>query len=265
MRKPREYVEMHMLLSDCEAGRIHMILGTPSCEVSIRMSDCFDPIPNFIRWMEALLTDVMHCGFGIEEEGPEKYFFATTQWNGRYQLTISESDSKDAKVYLKDTIHRRQLIETIYRGLQAFGQSPEYVEDEWAYKTVAECIGKLTGKCTPSICDFLLRHDREMQELFFHAVLPTQYFGQIPVQVEALDSLEAMLDFARIPGNPVVEESRKRLEELRASTIARPKSDREFVMSFLNLRCNGRDGTPLDTLRSDVIEHYLASDRDTFV
>jgi hypothetical protein len=262
MRKPREYVDVHMLLSGCEFGMIDMTLGTPTQEVRIRLTTCYDPIPSFIRWMEALLTDVMDCGFGIEEEGPEKYIFTRTQWDGRYLLTVSESDINNTKVYLKDTIHRRQLIGTIYRGLQAFGKSPEYVSDEWAHETLGERIRKLTSKDIPDVCEFLLRQDRATVDLFFHAVFPTLHSRTPSRQDENMKSLEAMLGFARIPGNPVVEESRRQLEEYRESAIVRPEGDREFILSFLDQQCSIHDGTPLDTLRSDVLEQYLASDRD---
>jgi hypothetical protein len=263
MKKPREYVDLHMLLSGCELGWIHMTLGTPTQEVRICLSECFDPIPPFIRWMEALLTGVMHCGFYIDEEGTDKYIGARSRGQGCYDLRISDSDRQEKKVFLNDTIHRRQLIETVYRGLQVFGQSPEYVEDEWAFKTLAERIEKLTGKDPASICEFLLRYDRESVELFFHAVFPSLYYRTPSSQDQTMHSLEGMLEFARIPRNPIVEKSRRDLEDNPESAIMRPNDPKEFIMSFLDQQCSIHDGTPLDTLRSDALEQYLASDRDS--
>jgi len=258
--KPKPYEPVSMRLHGCDVGWIYMVLSTPTSKVNIRLSTCFDPIPNFICWMEALQTDVMHCGFGIEEEGPEKYFFARTHWNGRYQLTISEGDFEGAEEYLKVVVHRRQMIETIYRGFQDFGASPDYIPRMWGIQTLGECIAEQTGATLKGVVDFLEQLDDDSLYRFFHAVLPTMYCG-IPEEVKCLPGLPEMLAFALLPGNPLVAESINHYAKGWKMTLPVERR-REDIVECLNAQASPYDGTPLDTLRSEVLEQYLASDRD---
>ena len=249
-----------MQLYDCEAGWIHMTLSTLTTSVSMRLSECFDPIPNFIYWMEALLTEVMCCGFVIDEEGTEKYFSARTRWKGRYLLTVTDGEFEGAEELLKAVVHRRQLIETIYRGFQHFGKSADYVAREWELKTLGERIALQTGTTLDQMADFLEKLDEDSLYRFFHAVLPATH-SVMPQEVERFSELKQLLAFAQLPNNSVVAESILNCPE--AWKLTRPvEFRRSEILEFLNVQASMFGGTPLDSLHSEVLERYLASDRD---
>jgi hypothetical protein len=183
---------------------MRMTIATPSCEVTMAFYEYAAPVPNFISWMEALLTDVMHCGFWIEGENHDKYVFARTRWNGRYNLTVSEGDFAGAEEYMKIVVHRRQLIEAVYREFQAFGKSPDYAAEQWALHTLGERLATQIGMSVEDIIDFLKNLDEDSIHKFFHAVLPSNYSG-IPSQVKIMRGLQEMVDFAlflKIPSLP---------------------------------------------------------------
>lgn len=237
-----------------------MTLAAGDFTVPIRLTTVYNPIPNFIHWMEALITDVMHCGFGIEEEGPDKYIFARTHWNGRYQLTISEGDFAEAEEYLKAVVHRRQLIETVYRGFQSFGKSPDYVPRQWGLQTLGERLADKTGTTVDGVVDFLENLDDGSLHKFLHVVLPGSFSG-LPEEVERMDSLKEMLSFALLPEN-LVDADALRVYPIGWKITRSIQGRRDEILNWLDLQESPYDGTPLDTLRSDALEQYLASDRD---
>ena len=75
---------------DCRDGWLHMEVSTENQSVTIQMSEVFDPIPDLIKWMEAILTDVMECSFELDEEGTDKRFVSRRGWNERAR--ISQAD-----------------------------------------------------------------------------------------------------------------------------------------------------------------------------
>jgi len=258
--KPIPYEVVSVRMHDCKAGSMHMTIATQSGEVTMAFYEYAAPIPNFISWMEALLTDVMHCGFWIEGENHDKYVFARTHWKGRYNLTVSEGDFAGAEEYMKVVVHRRQLIEAIYRGFQAFGKSPDYAAEQWALHTLGERLATQTGTSLEGVIDFLKNLNEDSLYRFFHAVLPTTYYG-IPEEVKCMPGLREMLAFALLPENPLVSESISHCAKGWKMTLP-VEHRRKDIVECLNAQASPYEGTPLDSLRSEVLEQYLASDQD---
>jgi hypothetical protein len=262
-------------------GSICMTLSVPGAAVNISLCDSADPVPNIIRWMEALITDVMECGFRIEEEGPEKYFTACNRWNGRLFLSISEA-YRDSIPYIDAVVHRRQLIETIYRGFQAFGKSADYIAGQWARETLGDFLCRQTGSNRDGVVAFLRGLDTRSRELFYLAVAYPSGGSEPPPELEHLHSLHEMLEFALQPDNPLVAESlieveRNRREALQINADTLQSLDglenshcvikgtlAEWIenLQWLDSSDSPHWGIPLDILRSEALEAYLASDRD---
>lgn len=257
--KPYELVNFELL--SCKSGDMETLLTVGDEQVTILFVSYCNPIPNFIAWMEALTTDVMRCGFEIDEEATDKDINAVLNWYGRYFLTIKESYSDKPQVFISTRIHRRQLIEAIYRGFQNFSRLEKYDPKEWAFESCGEQLAKMTGERLDDIRKFLMGLTYDQFEKFTEAVLPDNHccFAE---EVEHMASLREILDFALMPNNISTDLSKYPAQNILRIQSVDEKHREEMVGYFLNAQVSSWDGTPLHTLHSEILETYLASDRD---
>ncbi len=261
MKMNEKYDPVNIELLRCEAGWLDVQLQVGSQICNVNFSHCFDPIPDFIAWMEALTTDVMRCGFEIDEEGSGKDLDAVRGWYGRYFLTIKKSYADIPEVFISARVHRRQLIEAIYRGLQNFSRLEKYNPKEWAFESCGEFLAKLTGSNQEEILFFLLPLSKPELTCFFRTVLPS-HLSCFSEEVSKFNSLPRILEFALQPDNEIVKESAKKYPEGWSFAKMNEDNRKEELIESLQEQANSWEGTPLHTLRSEILETYLASDRD---
>lgn len=251
---------LSMELGNCQSGWIGMTLTCGDQKVKISLTHAFDPIPDFIKWMEELISDKSVCEFLIEEEGPAKNIVALNPGGGAVYLIITEPNREPIE-YLRKTIGRRQLIETIYRGFQEFGKSPRYLPMDWELETLGQWLERQTGCSHSAILDFLETLDNRSVIRLLHALVPATHGASISDEVVEMKSLQEMLSYALIPDNPKVKESFA--DSPRYWIFTKVKDERRMELAeFLDSQVSTFLGTSLRTLRSEELEAYLASDRE---
>src|SRR5438874_185411 len=67
---PEPVDKVSLQFNGCDAGWIHFTVTTGHQSAGVRASWVYDPFPDLVRWMHAILTDVQECSFTIEEERP---------------------------------------------------------------------------------------------------------------------------------------------------------------------------------------------------
>jgi len=101
---------------------LHVFTGDQCVNIPM----CPDPIPDLIKWLEAILTDVMEDSFIIEGEDPDWELKFVNQGNDQIMLLISPADCGEQHVQLRAIANKRQVIDAFYVGLKDFANSNCY-------------------------------------------------------------------------------------------------------------------------------------------
>ncbi|MCP3942422.1 MAG: hypothetical protein GY710_13170, partial [Desulfobacteraceae bacterium] len=101
------YEDVKVRFYGCKYGYIKFDLTVGSQAVTVRMTDCWDPVPDLFRWMEAILTNVMECSFFIDEEQTDKGFVAKRMGQERVLLIVND---REDKIFIESVVHRKQMV-----------------------------------------------------------------------------------------------------------------------------------------------------------
>jgi len=245
---------------DCEAGWIHLTIAAGAQEVQVRASHVFDPFPDLIRWMEAMLTDIQACSFVIDEEGDEKELVARRQWDGKLLFTVRDP-VPEGEEFFRAVVLRRQLIASIYNTLHEFARSPGCRSHEWEIETLSERLGcLLPGSNERRGIEHLIRLGRdELGKALFDAA--PSYIVNFSDASDKGEELRQFAEFALDPDNPQTVEGM--VETPDAWRIPEeydswsPEKRSEFLLDVLRERVSPYGGCKLGELISPRIERYL--------
>lgn len=123
---------------DCEAGWIRLTLTHGEQEATVHASAHFDSFPEFIRWLETLVTSAPQEAFTWDGEG-EGWEFRVK--NG--VLTISDPYG-DKGTFLSCPTSMEEAVRTLYAAFLSFIQSDAYRPEEWERFSNGEIFEKAT-------------------------------------------------------------------------------------------------------------------------
>lgn len=102
-----------------------------------RFSSVWDPLPNFLRWLEALAIGVQQSSFSYDPEGTNITFDIHWWSKDSDVLSIAEEESiydsseYEREVYIFCKVNRKQLIGELYWGMRKFTTSEEFKKNKW--------------------------------------------------------------------------------------------------------------------------------------
>lgn len=123
---------------DCEAGWIRLTLTHGKQETTIHASAVFDSFPEFIQWLETLVTETPTEEFTWDGEGEGWRFQFKTG-----QLTVSDPYG-DEGVLLECPVSAKGVARTLYESFLTFIQSDEYKPVEWEWFSNGEVFENAT-------------------------------------------------------------------------------------------------------------------------
>ena len=141
--KPVSMISLNAI--DIGSGWIDLDLFADALKIPIACSSVFDPFPNLLAWLKAIVCGVERCSFLIEEEGPEKIFWAKRFYGEIYQLKLLKSYGPNKEI-LNVYVHRAQLIEALYGSIVRFYHSDAYNKDEHELLMIEEKFIQSTGR-----------------------------------------------------------------------------------------------------------------------
>lgn len=256
---------------NCDAGWIRFSVVAGDQSVSIRASHIYDPFPDFICWMHAILTGVQEASFRIDEEGIEAEFIARRCPQGNVLLLIQErldeflltlGHAAETRELLRVTLSLRQLIEGIYLAICEFARSPEYRKDQWERESLADRFRSLV----PTVDDGqIIQHlasltRDELVRVLFKAA--PSYWVHFPDAPDKKTEFSRAIDYFLDPENAVT--SAGMYQEPDEWDIPKEYDDwslaqkTECVLQLLREPVNSWDGCKLGEFESPAIERYLA-------
>jgi len=249
-----------MRLFDCSVGWIYMSLSCNDVQVTIHMTHLDDPLECFLRWMEELIAGQEICTMKINEEGNWKILTATQKTDGLLIFRIEDSDSEESEPLLEKIQCRQQLIGTIYQGLRAFGESPEYFPEEWEYQSLGGWVSERTNLSEEEVLDALVSLPAgELNSLLFLiSCLPVG--GHLHVRLESIKSFFELKDYALRSDCPDLDELRAKFGKEWTGITDKTEDKRGVIRDeFLSEPFIPWRGTPLRGLKSEKTEAYLTS------
>ena len=106
---------------------ITVICGDQS--VHLVVTDCCDPFPAMLRWLEAITTGVLGCFFDIDEEGTDKRL-TLTQYCTDSWFSIGNTYDEE-ELFIRSVVDPVQLVQAFYLRLKEYAQSPLYIKEHW--------------------------------------------------------------------------------------------------------------------------------------
>ena len=114
-------------------GGIPITIGCEGQSVRLVVTDCCDPFPAMLRWLEAITTGVQCCFFDVDEEGSVKRLSLDQNCNGS-QFSIVDK-YYEPKIFIRSEVDHVQLVHDFYTGLKVYARSPFYIKAHWHEKT----------------------------------------------------------------------------------------------------------------------------------
>ncbi|MCP4022772.1 MAG: hypothetical protein GY729_13085 [Desulfobacteraceae bacterium] len=263
MSLPQEsYEKVNVRYCDCNSGWIHMDLSVGDKNIYLRLSETFDPIPDLINWMEAILTDVMECAFEIDEEGNKVKFISERRWNERLLLTI---DSGDVRIFIRTVVHRRQMLSAFYSGLKNFADSEGYIPEQWARVTLEEKIKSIISQDFNSILDELVQMSSDKLKKFLFVVDPAYHLEWEGIN----DSSWKILKLYDLTMDPDNKDHEKGMVSLPSEWVIDEDYDswsdeekKDYIADYLKHPIDAcYSGGDLKKIRSKEIEAYLSENQ----
>ena len=132
---------------------ITVVCGDQSAHLGI--TNCWDPFPSMLRWLEAITTGVQCCFFDIDEEGTDKQLTLKQYCDDSWFSIVNTYDEEE--IFIRAVVDPVQLVQAFYLGLVEYAHSPQYISEHWE---VSGC--NLTDLKSPMIENWLLvRRSRE--------------------------------------------------------------------------------------------------------
>lgn len=245
---------------DCEAGWIRFAVIVGEQRVEISASEVFDPFPDLLRWMHAILTDVEECSFTIDEEGVEKQFVARRRCPNNLQFLIRDP-AVESEEQMRAIVGRRQLIEAFYKSVQQFARSTAYRKDEWEPETLGDRLQRILPTWNEGqIIEHLIAMDRhELAKALFDAA--PSYMLRFPGAADEAEEWRRAIDYMVAPDNPETsaglyrEPVEWKIPDDYDDWVASSRSS--LVLHLLGQRVSGYAGCKLQEWESASIERYL--------
>lgn len=253
--------KINVNFTKCDAGWIDFNVQTEDgISVEVCASHIFDPFPQMIRWLEAILNGIPECAFIIDEEGAEKVF--RVRCNGADAQHFILSDDVGTE-FIHAVVNPMQLVSNFYMALREFAQSSKYRHCEWQVETLGERLMRcyrVRNKSLSQIVDDLVTCDAgELRAIFWYIALSysvhsiqakneTDDFKECIEYFLDPDKIETQKNIIRIPDYyPVPEEY----------TLWNILKKKEFIDDCLNDHINSWHGCRLAELCSHFIEEKL--------
>lgn len=245
--------------SNCEAGWITMKVSCGGQSVHIDLSHVFDPLPDLVHWLEAILTGVMECSFNIDEEGTWKKLSAQNNYDGSVSFEITELHSDiDANIQVR--VERRQLVSAFYNELLAFYQSSEYDPEEWEAETLQDRLLESSGWSVDEVVHYLASINREKLEDVFFKLAPS-YRVEWPAEKDTAAQFSYFVEHVLHPDDKEKQLGMKKVEEHWEIDETYDQWDKArkiiYLTDYIQEKVPSYDGAKLQDLRSSRIEQYL--------
>ncbi len=109
-------------------GWILLKFITPSNDITIYLSSCFDPFPELVKWLEDISFDKLPSGFIIDEEGEGKRLIADQSDNSDNSFIFKiyewdwgrEEHTENEKLLLKYEFTTIKFIESFVNSIIIF-------------------------------------------------------------------------------------------------------------------------------------------------
>lgn len=248
--------------TECRYGWIYFNVKAGGCEVNIRASEVYDPFPDLIAWLEAIVAGVQECAFDMEEEGPEKRFEyrKITYKNFRFRITDNYEE-----ILLEAFVDSKQLVSEFYNSLKAFASSDEYQKNksEWEDELLWERMSKITNPHATRevVLHALLQKNREKIIETFFKFAPF-FLLAYPDAKDESDNFSRLVDYTLNPDDPVTKQGLVETpqywpvpEEFDEWPIDKRS---QYLEECMDENVNGtKCGTRLGNIHSTIIDQYL--------
>ncbi len=238
------------------------VKGEPSLEqqpdstLALRMSSVFCPFHSLRAFLEAICVGVQECAFAWDAEGPDGALRWRRNNRGQGHLTVSWSQQASDLHVLLD---RQQMVEAFYSSFRQFVDSPAY--RPYDYEQLSEAAAYQLLLVEDSVSDLAeavaALNSAKAQGLWYTAFLSTFGLDETPAVPITLKGILWASKGQLAPAN--------HFPDWPADWNSLPPASRlEYVrsrMDLWNLPGPG-SGNNLRALRSDLVERWLAKDRD---
>lgn len=249
---------------ECDAGWISMLLTSGEISLKLRLSHIYDPLPDMLAWLEAIVIGVEECGFSVDEEGAFVNFSAHKQLRADDQsrvYTVLNVVPQYDVPHLQVTLPTFDLVDIFYRAIREFADSPEYVRTQWEYLTFEQAVHEQTGMTASAWIDSVITLEfRQLQMALWrldpHLLNPEDWMDDIGTEAELMEltgktKAEAggLPFFCPLPP-----------ELWGQYTNKNEPAQRKFLEEYLPEQIGSWGGTPWRRMRSLLIEHWLESE-----
>lgn len=159
---------LHVKFGDCEYGWITMNLTVDTYTLTVGLSHIYDPLPDMLAWLEAIIIGVEECGFNVDEESSIVKFFARKEFNSIIKphlfTALSVTPDYDVKP-LRLTLPTRELVKTFYQAFRDFVTSDSYLREHWEHITLKQVLNEQIGMTAEAWIDSVILLDsRQVQK-----------------------------------------------------------------------------------------------------
>lgn len=231
-------------------GGIPMTIASGHQSVHLVVTDCCDPFPAMLRWLEAITTGVQCCFFDVDEEGKDKRFSLEHNW---FSIINTYDESE---VFIRAEVDPVQLVQAFYMGLIEYARSPLYIRAHWHGETLADRLTDIKSS-------LLLLNREELRVALFEA--SPAYDIKFPCIVDAEEREQKELFFLfnaegakKVKGSevkPIHWDIRKDFDQL--SVIEKS----EYIDELLGTLLDSPRCCHLSELQSPTIENWLTERR----
>lgn len=252
---------------DCEYGWITMWLTVDSYTLTVGLSHIYDPLPDMLAWLEAIIIGVEECGFNIDEEGSIVKFFARKEFNSILEphlfTALNVMPNYDVQP-LQVTLPTRELVKIFYHAFRDFATSDSYVREHWEHITLKQVLHEQTGMTVEAWIDSVVLLDsRQVQKALWR--LDRDITANEEDHSEDVGNEADLLELtgqtkAEVGGLPLYWPLPHNLWGLHAKKDE--PAQRAFLCECLSDTVTSSwDGCPWQKMRSLMIEEWLDTDR----
>ena len=247
---------LHVEYKDCYAGWIEIVISGDELTIHVRASEVYDPFPDLVGWLEAIVQGVPMNEFIVDEEGNEVAFrYIQEACDDTFILT----DPFDGRLLLQMSILPKMLVTEFYTELLAFAASPAYHKEEWEIETLGERVNsRLGGIPEDELIDQLLVYPARAIQQIFWQVAPSHEFVY-PNTINPQESMKRFCDYVTDDQHPLGGAIKvPDFYPLPQGFDELPFNERyRYLKESLTDRVSSYSGVKLGELRSCLIEEWL--------
>jgi hypothetical protein len=242
-------------------GGVPITVVSGDQSVHLGITNCWDPFPSMLRWLEAITTGVQCCFFDVDEEGKDKRFSLEQNCNCSWLSIINTFD--ESEIFIRAVVDPVQLVLAFYMGLKEYAHSPLYISEHWHGETLADRLASLTDppRHETDVKSSLLFLNRErLRDALF--IASPAYDIKFPGIVDEEEREHKELFFLFDPTGakmlkgskvkPAHWDIRKDFDQLSADEKS------EYIDTLLGNLLDSSRGCNLTELKSPVIEKWLS-------